>query len=86
MEDLLCASNIFLGNDHHEADAHVEHTIHLIAIDATLILNEVEDRRNFPRSAVDLGIDTLGENTRNVVRKSTARDMSHAVDLDLVRH
>ena len=83
-EDRLDARQRRLGDDQDEADAHVEDTVHLVVVDLPLALDELEDRRHVPRRAVDFAGDGLRENARNVVREAAARDVGHAVDLDLV--
>ena len=45
-----------LGHDEHISDAHVEHAVHFVVIDLALALDELEDRGNFPGSAVDFGV------------------------------
>ena len=49
-----------------------------------LALDEVEDRRDGPGRAVDLGGDGLGEDARDVVLEAAAGDVGHAGHLDVV--
>ena len=83
-EDRLDALQARLGHDQHEADAHVEDAVHLVVVDLALALDEVEDRRDGPRGAVDLGRDGLGEHARDVVLEAAAGDVGHAGNLDVV--
>ena len=77
---------VLLRDDHHEADAHVEHAVHLLVVDLALVLDELEDRRNFPCRTVNLGVHALREDARDVVRETAASNVRHAVDLDLPVH
>ena len=83
LEDVRRLDKLILRDDDHKTDAHVEHTVHLIAIHLALTLDELENRRHFPRRTVDFRIAHLRQNARNVVRESAAGDVRHTINLDL---
>ena len=77
------AVKIALGDNDHVTNAHIEDAVHFIAIDAAAILDVLENRRNFPRSAVDFGVHALRQNARNIIDKTAACNVRHAVNFDL---
>ena len=83
LENVRSLSKLALRKNYDITDTHVEDAIHFVAVDLTLILNELEDRRNFPGGTVDFGIDGLGENARNVIREASARNVGHTRNLNL---
>ncbi len=83
LENVRSLSKLALRKNYDITDTHVEDAIHFVAVDLALVLNKLEDRRNFPGGTVDLGVDGLGENARNVIRETAACDVGHARNLDL---
>ena len=83
LKNVRSLSKLALGKNYDITDTHIEDAIHFVAIDLALILDELEDRRNFPGGTVDFGIDGLGENTRNVIREASARNVGHTRNLNL---
>lgn len=83
LENVRSLSKLALGKNYDITDTHVEDAIHFIAVDLALVLNKLEDRRNFPGGTVDFGIDGLGENARNVIREASARNVGHTRNLNL---
>ena len=77
-KDVRRLLEVLLRDDHDKANAHVEDTVHLVMVDLALALDELEDCRDLPRIAVDLGIDGLREDPRDVVGEAAARDVGHA--------
>ncbi len=83
LENVRSLGKLALGKNYDITDTHVEDAIHFVAVDLTLILDELEDRRNFPGGTVDFGVDGLGENARNVIREASARNVGHTRNLNL---
>ena len=83
LENISSLRKLALGKNYDITDTHVEDAIHFVAVDLTLVLNELEDRRNFPGGTVDFGVDGLRENARNVIREASARNVGHTRNLNL---
>ena len=83
LKNVRSLSKLALRKNYDITDTHIEDAVHFVAVDLALILNKLEDRRNFPGGTVDFGIDGLGENTRNVIREASARNVGHTRNLDL---
>lgn len=83
LENVRSLGKLALRKNYDITDTHIEDAVHFVAVDLALILNKLEDRRNFPGGTVDFGIDGLGENTRNVIREASARNVGHTRNLDL---
>ena len=67
-------------HDQRVTHTHVEDVPHLGAIDVAFALQELEDRRHFPGTQIDLRIKIVGERARQVARQAAAGDVGHACD------
>jgi phosphoribosylformylglycinamidine cyclo-ligase len=71
-------------NDHHHADAHVEHAQHLVPIHFAVLEEELEDGQHRPRSELDASVERFGQHTRHVVREPAAGDVRERVNRALL--
>ncbi len=69
---------ISLGHDCHHSDAHVENLIHLLTIDVSVFLQDLENARNTPFSGVYHCITIFWQNARQIVNEPAAGDMGQA--------
>ena len=72
-----------VDEDEH-AHTHVEGRVHFVLFDRTGLLDELEDHRRIPRSAVDNHIDIVRQDTRNVALIARTRNVGKALNNLLV--
>jgi hypothetical protein len=48
LENVRSLGKLALGKNYDITDTHIEDAVHFVAVDLALILDELEDRRNFP--------------------------------------
>src|SRR5207302_804553 len=74
------AREIFGRREDDHADPHVENAVHLFEGHIAFLMQELEDRKDGPRTGPDHDVDVLGQHARNVVEESATRDVSHPVN------
>ena len=65
---------------HEHPDSHIESRIHFILFNTASLLDDFENRRNFPRSAVNDHVHISRKNPRDVSLETRTRHMDKAVD------
>src|SRR5256714_11419190 len=66
--------------DDDHADAHVEGSVHLRFGDVADLLHDAEDRGHGPTAACDFDGGAFGQDARDVLKESAARDVRERLD------
>src|SRR5215813_4989900 len=83
LEALAGSFGPLVRDDQHEADAAVEHAMHLGGGNPAGSLQPVEDRRPRPARGIDSGGEVLGKHAMGVLRQPATGDVRHAFDFHL---
>ena len=71
------------GDDHRHADPAVEGARHLLGLDTALRLQERHQPRLRPGIGIDLRVEALGQDARDVLEQAAAGDVRQPLDLAL---
>src|SRR5882672_2001631 len=74
------------GHHYSEPDAVVQHTEHLVVVDAASALQPVENGRPPPARSFDHRLGVLRQHTRHVFDQAAAGDVRHALEAHLRMH
>ena len=72
--------NISFGDDYGHANPAIERPRHFLWLDMALRLQERHQARLRPEVCIDMGMEVVGQDTRDIFEQTTASDVRHRVD------
>src|SRR5205823_10074299 len=75
-----CASCVSLRDNRHHPNAHVEDLIHLLSINVSILLQDLEDTWDTPTSRFNYRVAIGRQNSRQIVDETTPGDVSEPFD------
>jgi hypothetical protein len=75
-----CASCVSLRDNRHHANAHVEDLIHLLSIDVSIFLQDLEDTWDTPAFRFYYRVTIRRQDSRQIVQETTPGDVSEPFD------
>src|SRR4030095_5422816 len=79
-QNRYCASCVSLRDNYNHSNAHVEDLIHLLTIDVSIFLQDLEDPRNAPAFRFNYSVTIWRQNSRQIVDETATGDMSKPCD------
>ena len=71
---------ISLRDNRHHSNAHVKDLIHLLSIDVSIFLQDLEDARDAPAFRFNYRVTIRRQNSRQIVDETATGDMSEPFD------
>jgi hypothetical protein len=80
VQDRDRAFGVPFGDDRDHSDSHVEHLVHFLAINLSVLADKSEDFRDAPAPSINDRVAIFWEDTWDVIDQSASRDMGKAAN------